>query len=121
MPNSIQLRAFGGTGEPCIFLARDAWDRGLIVPAYSKGTLRRKSAGISMAEGKEPKSAYPPARGYVAYSNSMKRSILSLDKIKQLKKIYIFLLLWHILIVRMFFGNIVIIKSSSKQKAFFDG
>ena len=24
MPKSIQLRAFGGTGEPCIFLDRDA-------------------------------------------------------------------------------------------------
>ena len=33
MPKSIQLRAFGGTGEPCIFLDRDAWDRGLVVPA----------------------------------------------------------------------------------------
>jgi hypothetical protein len=28
-------RVFGGTGEPYIFLDRDAWDRGLVVPAYS--------------------------------------------------------------------------------------
>ncbi len=46
MPKSIQLRAFGGTGEPCIFLDRDAWDRGLVVPAYSKRTLQKQSAGI---------------------------------------------------------------------------
>jgi hypothetical protein len=24
MPKSIQIRAFGGTGEPCIFLDKDA-------------------------------------------------------------------------------------------------
>jgi len=35
MPKSIQLRAFGGTGEPYIFLDRDAWDRGLVVPALA--------------------------------------------------------------------------------------
>jgi len=45
MPKSIQLRAFGGTGEPCIFLDRDAWDRGLVVPAYSKRALQKQSAG----------------------------------------------------------------------------
>ena len=28
-----EIGAFGGTGEPCIFLDRDAWDRGLVVPA----------------------------------------------------------------------------------------
>jgi len=41
-----------------------------------------------------------------------------LDETKQLEKIYIFLLLQHLLIVCMFFGNIVT-KSSYKQKAFF--
>jgi hypothetical protein len=72
-----------------------------------------------MTEGKEPKSTYPLlARGYVAHSSSMKRARLSLDETKQLEKIYIFLLLQHLLIVCMFFGNIVT-KSSYKQKAFF--
>jgi hypothetical protein len=72
-----------------------------------------------MTEGKEPKSPYPLlARGYVAYSSSMKRARSGLDETKQLEKIYIFLLLRHILIVCMFFGNIVL-KSSSKQEAFF--
>jgi len=28
-----EIGAFGGTGEPYIFLDRDAWDRGLVVPA----------------------------------------------------------------------------------------
>lgn len=45
MPKSIQLRAFGGTGEPYIFLNRDAWDRGLVVPTYPKQTLQKESAG----------------------------------------------------------------------------
>ena len=46
MPKSIiQLRVFGGTGEPYIFLDRDAWDRGLVVPAYSKWALQQESAG----------------------------------------------------------------------------
>lgn len=30
-------RVFGGTGEPHIFINRDVWDKGLVVPAYSKG------------------------------------------------------------------------------------
>ena len=30
-----KIGAFGGTGEPYIFLDRDAWDRGLVVPALA--------------------------------------------------------------------------------------
>jgi hypothetical protein len=52
MPKSIQLRGFGGTGEPCIFLDRDAWDRGLVVPAYSKRTPRKESAGTVWRRGR---------------------------------------------------------------------
>ncbi len=116
MPKSIQLRVFGGTGEPYIFLDKDAWDRGLVVPAKTGPATGKR--WHSMTEGKEPKLTYPLlARGYVAYLSGMKIARLSLDETKQLEKIYIFLLLRHILIVCMFFGNIVI-KSSSKQKAF---
>jgi hypothetical protein len=32
-----EIGAFGETGEPHIFIDRDVWDRGLVVPAYSKG------------------------------------------------------------------------------------
>jgi len=63
MPKSIQLRAFGGTGEPCIFLDRDAWDRGLVVPAYSLHIFKNFFAAsffrktLISAKGKRPKSA----------------------------------------------------------------
>jgi hypothetical protein len=45
LPKSIQLREFGGTSEPCMFLARDAGARGLVVPAYSKRALQKQSGG----------------------------------------------------------------------------
>ena len=63
MPKSIQLRAFGGTGEPYIFLDRDAWDRGLVVPAYPLQIFKNFFAAsffrrtLISAEGKGPKSA----------------------------------------------------------------
>ena len=58
-----EIGAFGGTGEPCIFLDRDAWDRGLVVPAYSLHIFKKIFAAsffrkmLISAKGKRPKSA----------------------------------------------------------------
>jgi hypothetical protein len=55
-------RVFGGTGEPYIFLDRDAWDKGLIVPTYSLYIFKNFFAVIFfrktliLAKGKGPKS-----------------------------------------------------------------
>lgn len=111
MPKSIQLRAFGGTGEPFGRLFFRMGQRACSTCLIERDPVRGKRWHCT-AEGKEPKSTYR----YVAYSSSMKRSRLRSDETKRLRKknIYIFFPPLHIPIAFLPFGNIVR-KSSSRQ------
>ena len=45
-----KIGAFGETGEPHILLDRDAWDRGLVVPAYPSLREPSKRAAVKQKE-----------------------------------------------------------------------
>ncbi len=49
-----EIGAFGETGEPHIFIDRDVWDRGLVVPACPslRGPCKRRKEGSAAGKQK---------------------------------------------------------------------